>query len=74
MRNKRSDGLCGLTIMLIVLLNIIYGNRSIDLFSWIGIFGNTVFLLITSYLLGPRYPASGEMRKYSVHKETYACL
>ncbi|RGW14007.1 acyltransferase [Ruminococcus sp. AF13-28] len=56
-RNKQIDGLRGVTIILIVLFHLfcryreIYCGYTIWYLKWIGNFGNSIFLLISSYFL-----------------------
>lgn len=56
-RNKQVDGLRGVTILLILIFHIYYRydeffmNKSGGVLSNLGTFGNTVFLLISSYFL-----------------------
>lgn len=56
-RNKQIDGLRGMTIFLIVIFHLfcryneIYNGYSIWYLRWLGNFGNSIFLLISSYFL-----------------------
>lgn len=68
-RNKQIDGLRGITILLIAIFHLfcryreIYCGYTIWYLKWMGDFGNSIFLLISSYFFNWNYREKNSSKK-----------
>lgn len=73
-RNRQIDGLRGLTICLIVIFHLfcrykeIYFGYTVQYLKWMGDFGNSIFLLISSYYLLGKYEKKIDLKKFYLKK------